>query len=76
MTVVNKSGQRENLKAFIQFRLINYIHDVIIVISRDFEKRTVVIKLEQPENSDALVRTDFKMLVMSLSKDHATLVKL
>ena len=44
--------------------------------SLDFEKRTVVIKLQQQENSDALVRTDFKMLMMSLSKDHATLVKL
>ena len=28
---------------------LNYIYDVIIVISRDFEKRTVVIKLEQQE---------------------------
>ena len=44
--------------------------------SLHFEKRTVVIKPQQQENSYALVRTDFKMLMMSLSKDHATLVKL
>ena len=71
--MVNKPGQREDLKAFIQFRLILIM---FMTSSLDFEKRTVVIKLQQQENSDALVRTDFKMLMMSLSKDHATLVKL